>query len=56
MWSSRFSILRSAPEPVFEVGYRLFENGVITNLILDYGGFQVSGTLEVLEGIAPAPC
>ncbi len=58
-WETRyahFEFASPAPEPLFEVGYRLFENGVITNLILDYGGFQVSGTLEVLEGIAPAPC
>jgi hypothetical protein len=58
-WETRyahFELASPAPEPLFEVGYRLFENGVITNLILDYGGFQVSGTLELLEEVAPAPC
>jgi hypothetical protein len=56
-WHTRYAhyaFASQAAEPIFEVGYRLFENGVITDLILDYGGFQVSGTLETLENI-PAP-
>ena len=58
-WQTRYAhydIASQAPEPIFEVGYRLFENGVITNLILNYGDFQVSGTLESLEDIPPPAC
>jgi hypothetical protein len=58
-WHTRYAhyeIASQAPEPIFEVGYRLFENGVITDLILDYGDFQVSGTLEDIEDISPPAC
>jgi hypothetical protein len=58
-WHTRYAhyeIASQAPEPIFEVGYRLFENGVITDLILDYGDFQVSGTLEGIEDISPPAC
>lgn len=58
-WHTRYAhyeIASQAPEPIFEVGYRLFENGVITDLILDYGDFRVSGTLETIEDIPPPAC
>ena len=58
-WVTRFahySIGGQEPQPLFEVGYRLFENGVITDLNLDYGDFQVSGTLAALETLTPVSC
>ena len=58
-WQTRYAhydLASQAPEPIFEVGYRLFENGVITDLILDYGDFQVSGILESLEDIPLPAC
>lgn len=58
-WATRyayFGLGAEELEPLYEVGYRLFENGVISNVSLDYGDFQMSGTLAELDPIAPQPC
>ncbi len=40
--------------PEFEIGYRIFENGVVSNLQVDYGDFEVAGELSQLE-LLPEP-
>jgi len=35
--------------PEYEVGFRLHENGVATDIVLDYGTFSVRGSLRRLE-------
>ena len=41
--------------PEYEVGFRLFENGVATELFLDYRDFTLSGTLARLDYL-PGDC
>ncbi len=44
------------PEPDFEVAYRLVENGVAEDLMLDYGEFAMDAVLDELEFISPPEC
>lgn len=39
--------------PRYEVAYRMFENGVATDVILDYGDFALKGALLQLDHIKP---
>jgi hypothetical protein len=43
-------------EPEHEQTLRLFENGVVDELILDYGEFALSGKLELLEALPDLEC
>ena len=43
-------------EPEFEVSYRLLENGVAGNLLLDYGDFAMRAVLARLELLPPPRC
>jgi hypothetical protein len=45
---------RPAGTPEFEVAYRLFQNGVATEIVFDYGTFAMRATLSKLEAL-PAP-
>lgn len=40
--------------PLYEFGFRLYENGVSDDLVLDYGDYAMKGTLIRLE-VLPAP-
>jgi hypothetical protein len=46
----------AAPEPDYEVGMRMFANGVSSTLVLDYGNFKVNGTLDKIEALPKPPC
>ncbi|WP_422023081.1 cell envelope integrity EipB family protein [Roseibium sp.] len=35
--------------PVYQLSFRLFENGVSDKLVLDYGDFKIAGTMTALE-------
>lgn len=49
--------LGSADEaPEYEVGFRIFSNGISDRLVLDYGDFTVSGSLTRLEALAGSGC
>ncbi len=49
--------LGSADEvPEYEVGFRIFSNGISDRLVLDYGDFTVSGALTRLEALAGSGC
>lgn len=43
-------------EPEFEVSYRLLENGVAGNLLLDYGEFAMRAVLDKIEFLASPNC
>ena len=42
-------------QPAYEIEFRLFENGVSTDVLLDYGDFALKGVLKLLEPL-PTPC
>ncbi len=42
-------------QPEYEVAFRLFENGVSTDVILDYGDFALRGVLTIFESL-PSNC
>ena len=44
------------PLPEYETSFELYENGVSTELMLDYGDFALKGRLETLEVAAPEDC
>jgi len=51
-----FPLRRKDAEPEFEVSYRLVENGVAANLVLDYGEFAMRAILSKLEFLDPPDC
>lgn len=51
-----FPVQSSAPEPDYELGVRLFDNGVAGDLVLDYGDFTLLATLERIEALAKPAC
>ena len=56
-WPARLAYFkpdRDAELAEFEVGFRLYDNGVATDIELDYGDIVIHGTLTGLE-IYPAP-
>lgn len=42
--------------PSYEFSYRLFENGVSGDIVLDYGDFAIEGRLASLEMLEPPTC
>ncbi len=50
-----FSMDETVTEPEHEQAFRLYANGVVDDLILDYGDFALRATLESLEAI-PGGC
>lgn len=42
--------------PTFQVGYRLYQNGIATELVLDYGEFALGGELSLLEALPQPHC
>ena len=49
-----FGESNSAPE--FEVQYRIMDNGVASNMDLDYGNFALRAVLDHLEYLPPPDC
>ena len=43
-------------EPEFEVRFRLFDNGVSVDLVLDYGSYAIDAALSHLEVLTPPKC
>jgi len=52
---SYFPIGQSDATPDYEIGYRMYENGISTDLVLDYGDFTVKGVLSSLQ-LLPKRC
>jgi len=42
--------------PSYQIDFRLYENGVSRELLIDYGDFSIHGTLTALEYLKPAEC
>jgi len=42
--------------PNYQVSFQLYENGVASNLVLDYGDFSLAGTLKNLEFLGEPGC
>ncbi len=55
---SYFSLNGKTPQdtPDQQVSFRLFENGVTGNLVIDYGEFSLKGTLSHLEKLPENKC
>lgn len=51
-----FSVDTQQSEPEYEMSMRVFENGVVDNLVIDYGQFQVIGRLATVEAINDGGC
>ena len=49
-----FPIAKPTDRPEYEVGFRLFENGISDQLLIDYGDFAMKGELVRLE-LSPKP-
>lgn len=45
-----------AETPIYQIGFNMFENGVSSNLVMDYGTFVLKGRLTTLEMLKPEPC
>ena len=43
-------------EPEHEQRLRIHDNGVVEELILDYGDFSVIAKLREIAGLTPPPC
>ena len=50
-----FPIAAPDATPDYEIGYRMYANGITTDLVLDYGDFVVQGKLTQLQ-ILPKRC
>lgn len=46
----------NADTPEYQVSFDMYENGVATGLVLDYGDFVLSGTLTDLNLLKPSEC
>ena len=42
--------------PAYQVSFDLYENGVVTGLVLDYGDYVLGGELKKLDLLKTAPC
>lgn len=45
-----------AEKPEYELGERLYDNGISADMVLDYGDFVIRGTLDKLESLAKPSC
>ena len=46
----------SAETPLYQISFDMYENGVSTGLVMDYGNFALSGKLAHLEFLKPETC
>ncbi|MEM7620788.1 MAG: cell envelope integrity EipB family protein [Pseudomonadota bacterium] len=53
---SYFSPDRERSIPDYQIGFRLFANGVSRNLLIDYGDFSIKGALKTIKFHEPAEC
>lgn len=51
-----FPLERRTPEPDREQGFRVFSNGIIDELVIDYGDFSIDAVLEALSSLPVASC
>ena len=46
-----FPLERQTPEPDREQGFRVFSNGIVDELVIDYGDFSIDANLEALSAL-----
>ncbi len=51
-----FPLDRRTPEPDREQGFRVFANGIVDELVIDYGDFSIDADLETLSSLPGASC
>ena len=51
-----FPLDRRTPEPDREQGLRVFSNGIVDELVIDYGEFSIDASLETLDPLPAASC
>jgi EipB-like len=51
-----FPLDRRSPEPDREQGFRVFANGIVDELVIDYGDFSIDANLETLASLPVASC
>ena len=51
-----FPLDRRTPEPDREQGFRVFSNGIVDELVIDYGDFSIDADLEDLSSLPQATC
>jgi len=51
-----FGMDENVSEPEHEQALRLYANGIVDELLLDYGDFVLRADLDVLEALAPLDC
>ena len=42
--------------PTYQMSFTLYENGVTNDLVMDYGDYALSGSLEEIEPLADQGC
>jgi hypothetical protein len=51
-----FPLERQTPEPDREQGFRVFANGIVDELVIDYGDFSIDAALEDLTSLPHPTC
>ena len=51
-----FELKQGDLTPSYQIGFRLYENGVSRELLIDYGDFSIHGTLTSLEYLKAPEC
>jgi hypothetical protein len=51
-----FELIGGDLTPSYQIDFRLYENGVSRELLIDYGDFSIHGTLTALEYLKPTEC
>ncbi|HEY3908403.1 MAG TPA: cell envelope integrity EipB family protein [Stellaceae bacterium] len=58
-WNVRLAFFpadANAVEPDYELGMRLLDNGVSTNMVIDYGDYSITAKLVDIEALAKPSC
>jgi len=42
--------------PIYEIAYRLYDNGISDNVLIDYGDYAIEAELQKLEAITKPKC
>jgi hypothetical protein len=56
MMVSYYTLEGDSETPEYQVSFNMYENGVATGLILDYGDFALKGTLMELKMLDASGC
>lgn len=51
-----FPLERRTPEPEREQGFRVFANGIVDELVIDYGDFSIDADLEAVTSLPEVSC